>query len=260
MRLKLKNLLTDAINLSTSMFATMVRTGAGINSQVAAIKPANSLILYDIETCPYCRIVREALTELDIDVIVRPCPKGGERFRPQVVEQGGKAQFPFLVDENTSKQLYESLDIIDYLFSTYGQIATPLKWKLGLLQITGSKLASAARPGLGMMKKNSVLPEKLLELYSFESSPFARLVRECLCELEIPYIVRNCGRTELGEWVFPPIRDALNIKPDSVLENRKTLMEKAGRMAIPYLVDPNTQIEMFESSSIIEYLQSHYSA
>ena len=38
-----------------------------------------------------------------------------------MVERGGKAQFPYLVDPNTGVEMYESLDIIDYLFETYGQ-------------------------------------------------------------------------------------------------------------------------------------------
>ena len=240
------------------MFATVVRTGTGITSHVTPVQPEHHLKLYDMESCPYCRIVREAMTELDLDVEIYPCPKQGERFRKSVVEMGGKAQFPFLVDENTGVQLYESMDIIQYLFETYGQTSTPFKWKLGTLQQLGSKLASAARPGLGLKKKASHAPKQLLELYSFESSPYARPVRECLCELELPYLLRNCGRTELGEWLLPPVRDLLNIQPKSELKNRKALQQRAGRMSIPYLVDPNQGVEMFESAEIVEYLKSTY--
>lgn len=50
----------------------------------------------------YCWLqVREAISVLDLDVDVRPCPKGGSVWRNKVVEMGGKAQFPYLVDENT---------------------------------------------------------------------------------------------------------------------------------------------------------------
>ena len=136
----------------------------------------------------------------------------------------------------------------------------PLKWQLGSLQTIGSMLASTARPGLGITKKTSRAPEQLLELYSFESSPYARMVRECLCEMEIPYILRSCGRTELGEWLLPPLREALNIIPNSELENRKILLEKAGRMAIPYLIDPNQNVQMFESAEIVKYLEATYAA
>jgi len=86
------------------------------------------------------------------------------------------------------------------------------------------------------------------------------MVRECLCEMEIPYILRSCGRTELAEWLLPPLRDALNIVPNSELTNRKRLQEKAGRMAIPFLIDANQNVEMFESAKIIEYLKATYGA
>lgn len=254
----MKNLKFGPINFATSMLATLVRTGVGINSQSAALTPEITLKLFDIEACPYCRLVREALTELNLDAEIYPCPKQGQRYRAEVVEKGGKAQFPFLIDLNTGVQMYESLSIIKYLFETYGQRSLPLKWQFGQLQTLGSSLASTARPGLGMTKKPSHTPKQLLELYSFESSPYARMVRECLCELEIPYILRSCGRTELGEWILPPLRDALNIVPNSELANRKALQEKAGRMAIPYLIDPNQNVEMFESAKIIEYLTVTY--
>jgi glutathione S-transferase len=242
------------------MLATLVRTGAGISSKSALLKPETSLKLFDIEGCPYCRLVREALTELDLDAEIYPCPKQGERYRQEVIEKGGKAQFPFLIDPNTGVQMYESLSIIKYLFDTYGQRSLPLKWQFGPLQTMGSILASTARPGLGRTKKASRAPEQLLELYSFESSPYARMVRECLCEMQIPYILRSCGRTELGEWLLPPIRDVLNIVPNSELTNRKTLQQKAGRMAIPYLIDPNENVQMFESAKMVEYLEVTYGA
>ena len=55
-------------SLATSMISTLVRGTNGIQSTPAAIKPEQMLQLYDIENCPYCRLVREALTELDLDV------------------------------------------------------------------------------------------------------------------------------------------------------------------------------------------------
>ncbi|MGK0305737.1 MAG: glutaredoxin [Gammaproteobacteria bacterium] len=254
----LKNLKLGPINFATSVLASLVRSGAGIKSKSAVIKPEILLKLFDIEGCPYCRLVREALTELDLDAEIYPCPKQGERYRLSVIENGGKAQFPFLIDPNTGTQMYESLSIIKYLFATYGQRPLPLKWQFGSLQTMGSMLASSARPGVGITKKASLAPEQLLELYSFESSPYARLVRERLCEMEIPYILRNCGRTELGEWLLPPLRDAFNIEPNSELLNRKKLHHKTGRMAIPYLIDPNQNVEMFESTKMVEYLEKTY--
>lgn len=256
----MKKLKLGPINFASSMLVSLVRTGTGISSKSAQLKPEIPLMLFDMEGCPHCRLVREALTELDLDAEVYPCPKQGARYRTLVLEKGGKAQFPFLIDPNTGAQMYESLDIVKYLFETYGQRPLPLKWQLGQLQKMGSMLASTARQGIGITKKASRAPEQLLELYSFESSPYARIVRECLCEMEIPYILRTCGRTELGEWLLPPLRDALNIVPNSELTNRRVLQQKSGRMAIPYLIDSNENIAMFESAKIVEYLEATYAA
>jgi glutathione S-transferase len=247
-----------AANIASSLLATLVRGTSGIQSSPAPVKPEQLLQLYDIENCPYCRLVREALTELDLDVEIYPCPKGGERFRPQLEERGGKAQFPYLVDPNTGVEMYESLDIVEYLFETYGQRKLPLKWRAGKLQTLGSMLASAPRMSQGTKARPAVEPEYLLELYSFESSPYARPVRELLCEMEIPYIVRNCGRTELQEWILPPVRAALDITPDSKLENRVILQDMEGRVSIPYLYDPNIQAGLFESGDIMQYLRDTY--
>lgn len=59
--------------------------------------------------------MRETLTYLDLEVEVRPCPKGSERHRAEVLAAGGKETFPFLRDPNEGKDLYESADIVNYL-------------------------------------------------------------------------------------------------------------------------------------------------
>jgi glutathione S-transferase len=247
-----------AANLPTSLVSTFVRGTTGISSTPAPVQPAVNLQLYDIENCPYCRLVREALTELALDAEIYPCPKSGERYRPELVARGGKAQFPYLVDPNTGTEMYESLDIVAYLFEIYGQRELPLKWRVGGLQKFGSMLASAPRVSRGMQARTGRLPEYLLELYSFEGSPYARPVRELLCELEIPYLLRNCGRTELAEWLVPPLRQAFNVTPESRLENRRALQAEEGRVAIPYLYDPNTEQGLFESAAILDYIEQTY--
>jgi hypothetical protein len=49
--------------------------------------------MYIPEACPFCRRVREALTELDLSAEVYPCPKGSIRHREFVRSVGGKEQF-----------------------------------------------------------------------------------------------------------------------------------------------------------------------
>ncbi|MEH6587951.1 MAG: glutathione S-transferase N-terminal domain-containing protein [Halioglobus sp.] len=242
----------------TSLLSTLIRGTNGIQVTPGTAKPAELLQLYDIENCPYCRLVREALTELDLDVLILPCPKNGERFRAELMERGGKAQFPYLIDSNTGVEMYESLEIVTYLFETYGPGELPLKWKFGRLQTVGSMLASAPRMNQGMQANTGLEPEQLLELYSFESSPYARVVREKLCEMEIPYIVRNCGRTQVQEWLLPPVRNALKITPESTLDNRRHLQHREGRVSIPYLYDPDLDVGMFESADILAHLRERY--
>lgn len=252
--------MVKAADLFSSTLSSSLRAWSGINSRVAEHKPVQLLQLYDIENCPYCRLVREVLTELDLDAQIYPCPKNGGRYRPQLVERGGKAQFPYLIDPNTGQEMYESLDIVRYLYQTYGGGEPPLKWRLGGLQKFSSMLASAPRANHGLRVRRSVAAEQALELFSFEASPYARPVRELLCELELAYVLRSCGRSRLDEWLPPPLRERLNIVPHSELENRKQLQQREGRVSIPFLYDPNTDTALFESDAILDYLRSQYMA
>ena len=251
------SLARDADVLASSLTSTL-RGWTGIVAQPAAIKPDETLELYEFEGCPYCRLVREALTELNLDATIYPCPKGGQRFRPRAIELGGKAQFPFLVDPNTGAQMYESMDIVAYLFETYGQRDLPLKWRTGAIQKLSAIGSGIPRLGKGVFAKPSRAPERELELYSFEASPFARRVRELLSELELPYLLRSVGRTSLSDWVPPFVRDVMSLSPESDIENRNALLRRAGRVSIPYLVDPNTGVELAESADIRDYLRSEY--
>ena len=89
-----------ALDVTTSILATLIRLAAGAKVDEVARTPEKRLELYEFEGCPFCRKTREVITALDLEVLVLPCPKRGERFRPKVVELGGKAQFPYLVDPN----------------------------------------------------------------------------------------------------------------------------------------------------------------
>jgi len=246
------------LDMAASLAATLLRGGVGVATRPAAIQPERPLELYEFEGCPYCRLVREALTELDLDARIFPCPKGGTRFRPKVTELGGKAQFPFLVDPNSGRQLFESADIVRYLFDTYGQRELPLHWRFMTLQKLGSGVAGLPRLNAGVQARPSRLPEQPLELYSFEASPFARPVRELLCELEIPYLLRSAGRSTPSDWVPPVVRDTLSIRAEPATRNRRELLARAERISIPYLIDPNTGVEFAESARIIDYLKETY--
>src|SRR5437870_3340657 len=108
------------LDVTTSMFTTVSRLGAGVQARKPARRPLERLELYEFESCPFCRKVRDALTELDLEATIYPCPKGGTVYRPKAIGMGGKKQFPYLVDPNTGTRMYESDDIIAYLYATYG--------------------------------------------------------------------------------------------------------------------------------------------
>lgn len=242
----------------SALGASASRLGVGtFASRRAARQPEQLIELYEFESCPYCRKVRDALTALDLPAMIYPCPKGGTRFRPKVIELGGKAQFPFLVDPNNDRQMYESDDIVAYLFEEYGQ-RRPSALLVGRLATATSALASAWRPSRGCQVRPSRAPEKPLELYSFEASPFCRLVRETLCELEIPYHLRNVGKGAHIDWLPPAARQRFAPDVPPTTENRRAFVERAGRMQVPYLVDPNEDVAMFESDDIRRYLLDTY--
>lgn len=227
------------LDVATSSLASGLALVAGFSaSHPVQRQPEKLLELYEFEACPFCRKAREALSMFDLDARIFPCPSKGERFRKVVKERGGQSQFPFLVDPNTDRQLYESDEIIRYLAQTYGDGRVPTLLKLGPLTTTRSFMASAVRP-FGRRAKPSKQPAKELELYSFEASPFCRIVREVLCELELPYILHNVAKGS-------PKRDAF--------------VARSGRMMVPFLVDPNTGTAMFESADIARYLRDTYGA
>ena len=49
---------------------------------------------------------------LDLDVLFYPTPARGPNWRPKAKQLGGRAMFPYMVDDNTGVAMYESDDII----------------------------------------------------------------------------------------------------------------------------------------------------
>ncbi len=215
--------------------ASGLRLAAGMAVGKLGPRPEQRLVLWDFERCPYSRFVREALSTLDLDVEVRPCPQGGTRFRPEL--QGGGV--PRLLDPNTGETLVGSRTIVEHLYRRYG--ASPPPRLLGLrpvVMVTGvmARFLTAQR---GAVARPSRAPEKPLELWAFEASPYSRLARAKLCELELPYVLHNLAKGS---------------------KKRKAFVAEAGKMQVPYLVDPNTGARLFESLAIEQYLDATYGA
>ncbi|XP_058204915.1 uncharacterized protein LOC131318895 [Rhododendron vialii] len=200
-------------------------------------RPEKPIEIYEFESCPFCRKVREIVAVLDLDVLFYPCPRNGPNFRPKVGQMGGKQQFPYMVDPNTRVAMYESDDIIKYLVGKYGDGNVPFMLSLGLLTTLTEGFAMIGRMGKGSSYTPSKLPPKPLEVWAYEPSPFCKIVREVLVELELPHLLRSCARGS---------------------PKRQILYEKAGHFQVPYLEDPNTGVQMFESAEIVEYLRATY--
>lgn len=228
--------MSRTFEVATSILSTALFGTAGVFARPAARQPEKPLELYEFEACPFCRKVRVALSEMDLDAMIYPCPKGGARYRDLVKQRGGKAQFPYLIDPNTGREMYESDDIVQYLASEYG--GTRSVWlSMGPATSLISGFVSLPRATRGGRYRPSRVPDKPLELYSFEASPYCRLVRETLSELELPYLLHNVAKGS---------------------PRREAFVARSGKMMVPYLVDPNTRVEMFESADIVRYLNDTY--
>lgn len=78
----------------------------------------------------------------------------------------------------------------------------------------------------------------MLEIYLAEHCPYCVKVRNVMEELQIPYLLRPViVRSET------PI--ALELKA------------RGGKAQVPYLVDPERGVEMYESDEIIAYVKTH---
>nr|GMD78455.1 glutathione S-transferase, amino-terminal domain protein [Ipomoea batatas] len=131
-------------------------------------RPEKPIEIYEFESCPFCRKVREIVAILDLDVLFYPCPRNGPNFRPKVAQMGGKQQFPYMVDPNTGVAMYESDEIIKYLVGKYGDGQVPLLLSLGLLttRVFSQRLTLLILQGSSYTP--SKLPPKPLEIWAYE--------------------------------------------------------------------------------------------
>jgi glutathione S-transferase len=237
-----KNL--DELSLLT---VSALRLGRGLMASTPAPHlPERPLELYEYEGCPASRLVREALTELDLDYVSRPCAPGSPH-RAEAATRGGRLQFPLLFDVNAVHEsgglwLYDAEAIVAYLYRTYGPSRPRWQTLPGLPSVDqlGSTLAGLIR-ARGRATPGDLAgrtpPPKLLELWSFEASPYCRKVREVLSELALAALVHNVGKRG---------------------RRRPDLVALGGKMQVPYLVDPNTGVAMYESDDIVAYLRKTY--
>mgnify|MGYP000140750947 CR=1 FL=1 len=246
-----------AINIATSTLASTLRSWRGLKASKICTQPELDIILFDREGCSDCRFVREALTELNLNVMIAPCPDNGKNIN-KLEKESGSSRVPRLFDPNTETNLTGSNEIVEYLFSEYRGGEAPSQLKPSLINSTASKLASLVRFKAGVYAKPSRPAKQALTLFSFESSPFSRPVRELLCELELPYLLVNLGKQQWSD--MGPANFRFTFKPYRPLKNTKRddFFKKHGNVQVPFLKDPNTNVELFESEDILKYLKKSY--
>ena len=77
-----------SLNNLHSFTASVARGGRGyIVFRGARRQPEQDLELYEFESCPFCRKVRDVMSELDLCYISHPCPRGSAN-RKKVVALG----------------------------------------------------------------------------------------------------------------------------------------------------------------------------
>jgi glutathione S-transferase len=73
-------------------------------------------------------------------------------------------------------------------------------------------------------------------------------------------VLRNTGKGRWTDMGPASVRDRWHQAPKDTGRNRKVLAERTGQVQVPYLIDPNTGTEMFESAEILRYLETTYGA
>ena len=254
--------MNQIFNVATSLLASTYRCWHGTVADTTTEQPVQPLMLFDQENNAECRRVREALTKLNLDILIVPCPKGGKNLKALKDKSGmgDDIQPPVFVDNNQSKAMHGANAILKHLGQHYGHVNTSTSLLGKVTNQVSSAMASTVRLNAGSSARASIQPELPLVLYSFESSPFARLVREKLCELELPYILINLGKQQVSD--MGPATMRWTLKPYQPLPNtkREAFYKQYGNVQVPFLMDPNTNQAMFESADIIEYLEAKYVA
>jgi glutathione S-transferase len=227
----------ETLDFAQALAATAVRGGAGGMVGRLGPRPREMLILYEREWCPYSRLVREALAELDLDALIKPCPEGEQVHTAEVRTHTGETQIPFLIDPAAGVKLVESKLIVDYLFERYGDLRGPRPLRARYLSLPTSKLATHLRGGEPAYVAPTSKPEQPLVLWGYEASPYTRFVRERLGLLGLYHASMTLARKS---------------------PRRAAFQEQFGRMQFPRLFDPNTQASLFESGEILSYLERTY--
>lgn len=76
------------------------------------------LTMYVKTGCPYCALAISKVDELGLEVDYKNI--ADDAVAEELIARGGKRMVPYLIDDKTDTEMYESADIADYLGKTYG--------------------------------------------------------------------------------------------------------------------------------------------
>ena len=283
------NSVPNPFDTLTSGLASICRLPKGVTAMEITPTPDGELDvmpkfqrLYDIENSLDCRVVREYLTELDatVEQVIpssanarvftdpshpNALPMGTEVPRLEVEESNGMSKTLSGKDEivayleelqQTQASISKAQDqqeedqgeeekekeAIDATIEELKDIALHAWNAVGNVLATGFRIGrgrEVAAPALADLNSQTVpRPQKPLVLYNYEGNQFCRLVREVLTELDIPWEMRSAGKQS-------PRRQEL-------------AYITGGSSQCPYLIDPNTGVDMAESKDMVEYLYKTY--
>ena len=228
------------VDTLTSGLASIARLPLGTNiaplleaGDNSALRDNAQLTLFDVESDADCRSVREVITFLDMNVLIKPCGVGS-RFLDELAQlEGPRAAPPYLVDISAKRCEQGAEAICQHLFSAYGMPAGVGATALPSAPPVPRWLPSLLRFGRGSTVEPSArdrpMPPSPLRLYSYDGNQFCRLVREVLCECDLPYELRSTGKGS---------------------PRRAELRALSGKTTAPFLVDPNTEVMMGESADV----------
>ena len=233
-----KQQIMDAVFKAAAFLPGLLRAGRGervcsaasamTTSSLQVPRPTKPLVLYSYEGNQFCRLVREVLTELDLPYELRSAGKSSPRRDQLSAMTGGSSQCPYLIDENTDTAMFESADIVRYLYKTYAlwtppsellegasAVVTPLLrpvyQKLAPLQ-AGSSGEDTAAYDATIAKATSEIEEEVASnavvVYTYSLSPFCTEATALLDNLSINYKEISLGKEWLPGLIDHPVKRA----------------------------------------------------
>ncbi len=117
----------------------------------------------------------------------------------------------------------------------------------------------AQLPVLDQDRLVGIIDESDLLLHvSSTAERFQRPVRETMCALELPYHLVNLGKLEWADMGPATMRFSTGPYKPKQGSKRAAFLKEHGRVQVPFLIDPNHDVKMFESSEIVAYLEKTY--